>query len=208
MLDKSSDKQTKVIALAGGTGSGKTTIARDIAVQCELFFGLKACVVSMDNYYKNSNIDKFDNYDHPDAFNALLLSEDLNLFLSQKSVPLRRYSYSSKESDTVAVMRDIDLVILEGLYALHFPEIRQISCTNLYLDIDEETRIERRLKRDLCERNISEEENIRMIDNFVKKMHTQYVSKQKKFANIHITPNNAHLPTSAELLKKILQIKG
>ncbi|WP_294965728.1 hypothetical protein [Sulfurimonas sp.] len=172
-----------IVAIAGGTGSGKTTLSYAMKKIYTLRFNANVEIVSMDNYYKNENIEKFDNYDHPKAFNMTLLYNDLKEFLSTGNMQVRSYDYVTKESTIIRTQSNVKILILEGLYPYYEKKIRDICSIKLYLDIDEDTRIKRRLLRDLQERNISIEKNTQMIDSFVKEMHKKYVSKQKKKAD-------------------------
>jgi len=173
-----------IISIAGGTGAGKSTIAKEISKHYQQTYNLNSVVVSMDNYYKNIHLEKFENYDHPDAFNTTLLYEDLLSYTQTKSIAIRKYDYESKESRYLKTVSNVDLLILEGLYAFYAPQIHTLCNLTLYLDIQENIRIQRRVIRDQKERNISKEENMKMFREFVQKMHTQYVEKQKEYAMV------------------------
>lgn len=172
-----------IVAIAGGTGSGKTTVSKAMKESYSLRFNINVIVVSMDNYYKNENHEKFDNYDHPSAFNIDLLYDDLYKFLSTGTIVKRSYDYVTKNSRITGSQSNVQLLILEGLYPFYEKKIRDICNLKLYLDVNEVVRLQRRISRDLIERNISEKENMKMIDGFVKKMHEKYVTKQKVMAD-------------------------
>ena len=172
-----------IVAIAGGTGSGKTTVSKAMKESYILRYNINVIVVSMDNYYKNENHETFDNYDHPSAFNIDLLYEDLYAFLSTGTIVKRSYDYVTKKSSITGSHSNVKVLILEGLYPFYEKKIRDICNLKLYLDVDEAVRHQRRLSRDLKERNISEKENMEMIDGFVKQMHKKYVSKQKEMAD-------------------------
>jgi len=172
-----------IVAIAGGTGSGKTTVSKAMKVSYSQRFNINVAVVSMDNYYKNEHLVKFDNYDHPNAFDIDLLHDDLYAFLSTGKIVKRSYDYVTKECSVISTQSDVKVLILEGLYPFYEKKIRDICSLKLYLDVNEAVRIERRISRDLKERNISESENMKMIDGFVKQMHEKYVVKQKEMAD-------------------------
>jgi len=172
-----------IIAIAGGTGSGKTTVANKIKELYTKESNINVSIVSMDNYYKNSNVQVFDNYDHPNAFNMNLLYDDLFTYLSKGQMIQRSYDFVSKECSTLRVENYVDIVILEGLYPFYLEKIQNICTLKIFLDIDEKLRIERRVSRDLEERGISLEENMKMIHSFVNEMYNEYVIKQRKMAN-------------------------
>ena len=106
-----------IISIAGGTGAGKSTIAKEISKHYRQTYDLNSVVVSMDNYYKNIHFERFENYDHPDAFNTPLLYSDLLHYTQTKSIAIRKYDYESKESRFQATVNDGDLLIFEGLNA-------------------------------------------------------------------------------------------
>ena len=171
-----------IISIAGGTGAGKSTIAKEISKYYHQTYHLNSVVISMDNYYKNIHFERFENYDHPDAFNTTLLYGDLLHYTQTKSIAIRKYDYESKESRYLETVYDVDLLIFEGLYAFYTPKINALCNLTLYLDIKEDIRIQRRVIRDKRERNISEEENMKMITGFVREMHSLYIEKQKQYA--------------------------
>ncbi|HFS85448.1 MAG TPA: hypothetical protein ENK72_02390 [Epsilonproteobacteria bacterium] len=172
-----------ILAIAGGTGSGKTTVARSLSKMYADSREYKVLTVSMDSYYKNIHEEAFDNYDHPEAFDMGLLHSDLEGFQNHSSMPLRRYSYQTKERDVTGEVKQVDLLILEGLYPFFDPKVRAMCDWKIYLDIEEKIRLKRRVTRDIEERGITVEENMTMIHGFVKKMHQRYVSLQKQHAD-------------------------
>jgi uridine kinase len=172
-----------IVAIAGGSGSGKTTVSKSMKESYTLRFNINVTVVSMDNYYKDKNKEIFDNYDHPDAFNIDLLYDDLYNFLSTGNMVKRSYDYVTKKSTIIKTLPNVQLIILEGLYPFYEKKIRDICSLKLYLDVDEKIRLKRRLLRDLKERSITVEQNMKMIDGFVNEMHKKYVIKQKEMAD-------------------------
>jgi len=172
-----------IVAIAGGSGSGKTTVSKSMKESYALRFNINVTVVSMDNYYKDKNKEIFDNYDHPDAFNIDLLYDDLHHFISTGNMIERSYDYVTKKTTIINTLSNIQLIILEGLYPFYEKKIRDMCSLKLYLDVDEKIRIKRRLLRDFKERSITIEQNMKMIDDFVKQMHKKYVIKQKNMAD-------------------------
>ncbi|MFT5661302.1 MAG: uridine kinase [Sulfurimonas sp.] len=172
-----------ILAIAGGTGSGKTTVSRAMKEKYSTRFNINVEVISMDNYYKNEKNEVFDNYDHPKAFDMDLLYSDLSTFLSTGNIARRSYDYVTKESHIVNTQCEIHILILEGLYSFYEARIRDICSIKLFLDVHKDIRLKRRIKRDLRERDITLEENMKMIDNFVNEMHKKYVIQQKTMAD-------------------------
>jgi len=170
-----------IISIAGGTGSGKSTLANELKNLYQEKHN--ATVITMDSYYKNSRFESFENYDHPDAFNSTLLYNDLVYFKAHNTITKRLYNYENKESVIIEKSSEIDVLIVEGLYPFYDAKLRTLYDLKIYIDVNEEIRLKRRIQRDLLERNITKEENLRMINTFVKEMHRKYVSTQKKFAD-------------------------
>ncbi|PHQ57879.1 MAG: uridine kinase [Sulfurimonas sp.] len=175
--------KSMILAIAGGISSRKTTVSYALKENYSKRFNITIEVISMDNYYKNAKNENFDNYDHPQAFDMDLLYIDLNNYLSTGSIVKRSYDFTSKENSILQTQLDVKLLILEGLYPFYDEKIRDICGIKLYLDVDEDIRYSRRIKRDLKERSITREENQIMIDTFVKKMYTKYVTEQKSMAD-------------------------
>lgn len=176
-----------IIAIAGGSGSGKTTVSKIMQEKYQTRFNIKVEVVSMDDYYKNIQQDLFENYDHPDAFNVDLLHADLKSFLSTGHMQKRSYDFHTKQSTPTTEQKNVSIVILEGLYPFYEQKIRDICHMKLFLDVGEDIRIKQRLKRDLNERGISIEKNMEMINDFVNDMYNKYVLKQKGIADKFFT---------------------
>jgi uridine kinase len=153
----------------------------------------------MDNYYKNTHLEDFDNYDHPSAFDTTLLYENLNNFLQTNTVKQYEYNFYKKDRHLKQIHKNIDIVILEGLYAFYENRIKVLCTCKLYIDINSDIRIKRRLLRDKKERNISISKNMEMINNFVHKMHKEYVSKQKEYADLNYKQND-HINKIIKLL--------
>ncbi|QOR61962.1 uridine kinase family protein [Sulfurovum sp. ST-21] len=172
-----------IIAVAGGSGSGKTTVSRAMKHSYSQRFDINVEVVSMDDYYKNENEERFDNYDHPDAFDTDLLYGDIQEFLDTGSIVKRSYDYVTKKSSIIHDRSNVKLLIIEGLYAFYEKKIRDMCSLKVYLDTEEEIRLQRRILRDLRERSITVEENMKMIKRFVRQMHGRYVERQKRLAD-------------------------
>lgn len=172
-----------ILAIAGGSGSGKTTVAKQLKDRYQKNAQKKVVIISMDDYYKNKHTEAFANYDHPDAFHVDALYDDLQHFLHSGSIVRRRYDYVSKQSHYLPTKTQVDIVIVEGLYSFYERKIRDLCTRTVYLDVEEELRIQRRLRRDVKERGISVQSNMQMLEDFVIEMHTKYVSQQKKMAD-------------------------
>jgi len=191
-LSLPAEAESFVIAVAGGSASGKTYIARKLV---EKLGHDKAILYSMDNYfaperqpkefYSNGSI----NYDHPTAVDLRLLAKDLQLLKSGRSVTVKEYTYGlSVEKDSFITTEPRTFIILEGLYVL-YPELDHLVDLKVFVDVDVNTRLHRRLKRD-------EEEGRSKLGGDIKKYFLT-VAEPMHQEHIQSTAQNAHLLVSS-----------
>src|SRR5512145_1587852 len=141
-----------LIGIAGGSGSGKTLVARTIVRELG---SQRVVVIDQDSYYKNLDQIPFRdrearNFDHPDAFDHELLGEHLRLLLEGHAIDQPVYDYAEhKRSQETRRISDHLVVVLEGILIFHDPELRALMDIKLYVDADSDERIIRRLRRDL-----------------------------------------------------------
>lgn len=182
-------KRPIFIGITGGTGSGKSTIAKEIYRQ----FG-EDCIamIEQDSYYKDqSHLSMEDrvktNYDHPNAFDNNLLVSHLESLLNGHSIQKPSYDFSihNRIEDTTKV-EPKEIVIVEGILILEDPRIRELLDIKIYVDTDADVRIIRRMVRDINERGRTMESVINQYLNVVKPMHNQFTEPTKKFADIII----------------------
>lgn len=178
-----------IIGITGGTGSGKTTVARRIY---ESLKGVNVVVIQQDAYYIDlSHLPlkerKKINFDHPSAFDNDLLIEHLNKLIKGEDIEKPVYSFTDytrrKETEKVASQ---DIIILEGILILEEKRIRNLLDIKIYVDADEDERFIRRLVRDTKERGRSMESVIEQYLNVVKPMFLQFVEPSKRYADIVI----------------------
>lgn len=202
------------IGITGGTGSGKSTIAREIYKK----FG-EECIamIEQDSYYKDQSHLSFEdriktNYDHPDAFDTALIVEHLNMLLSGQAVekPIYDFEVHNRKEETITVAPR-DIVILEGIMILQEPEIRELLDIKIYVDTDADVRIIRRLVRDINERGRTMESVINQYLNVVRPMHMQFTEPTKRYADI-IIPEGGHNKVAIDIIvaniKQFLQRKS
>jgi len=180
-------KSVVVIAVAGGTGSGKTMMVKGI---CDEVGRVNVALLQQDNYYRDrSNLpveerDKI-NFDHPEAFDSELLFEHLDLLRKRKSVASPVYDFCRHiRCDETEIVEPRDVVILEGILILANAAIRELLDLKIFVDTDDDTRFIRRLRRDIAERGRSVASVIEQYEQTVKPMHRDFVEPSKKYADI------------------------
>lgn len=191
-----------LIGITGGTGSGKSTIAREIYQK----FGQECiAMIEQDSYYKDqSNLSLEDrcktNYDHPDAFDTALLVQHLMQLLNGQAIekPMYDFEVHNRKSETVKV-EPRDIIILEGILILQEPEIRNLLDIKIYVDTDADVRIIRRLIRDINERGRTVDSVINQYLNVVRPMHLQFTEPTKRYADI-IIPEGGHNKVAIDIL--------
>ena len=195
-----------VIGIAGGTGSGKTTVVNQI-IQ-ELPEG-EVCVISQDSYYKDtSHLSLTDrtkiNFDHPKAIDFDLLVAHLKELKKGKAIEQPIYSFvehnRTKETITTHPKK---VIIIEGILILTHTDIRKLFDIKLYVHTDSDERLIRRLRRDMVERERDLDEVLDRYQNTLKPMHQQFIEPTKEFADI-IIPNNRYNTVAVGLLRKII----
>ena len=191
-----------IIGIAGGTGSGKTTVVRKIM---ERLPQGEVGVISQDSYYKDSshvppeerqNI----NFDEPAAFDWNLLLEHLRMLKNGQSIKMPTYSYltCSRLEETVP-MGPHDVVLIEGIMALTDPRMRKMMDIKVFVDADGDDRLIRVITRDCIERGRTAEEVIERYQRVLKPMHQLHIEPCKKFADI-IVPEGGHNEVAINLL--------
>lgn len=175
---------TMIIGIAGGTGSGKTTLTQHLKDH----FGENVSVVYHDNYYKAHPNMPYEercklNYDHPDAFDTDLMVEDLKTLCAGQTI---------HSKDTVEV-RPTKVVIVEGILIFHPKELRDLMDIKIFVDTDADVRILRRILRDVKERGRSLDSVISQYLNTVKPMHQQFVQPSRQYADIVVLDGGHNL---------------
>lgn len=177
----------KLILVAGGSASGKTTIARKVAEN----FSLESVkIISMDDYYKAHNDLSYDerskvNYDHPDAFDFELLINDIKQLLAKKRIEKPVYDFTvHNRSKDIETTGPHDVIILEGLFAIENKELNALADLKIFVDTDSDIRLIRRLLRDTKERARTLESVIDQYISTVKPMYEAFIEPTKRNADI------------------------
>ncbi|WNQ11271.1 uridine kinase [Paenibacillus aurantius] len=192
-----------IIGIAGGTGSGKTTVARSVI---DRLGSDRVTFVSQDNYYKDNphlplaEREKI-NYDHPLAFDNGLLIEHLKELAAGRPVHAPVYDFSlhaRSVSDTLG-LKPNNIVIIEGLHVLSDENLREMLDIKVFVDTDPDVRILRRVLRDIEERGRSIQSIHDQYINTVKPMHEAFIEPSKKYADL-IIPEGGHNEVGIQLL--------
>lgn len=193
--------KTLVIGIAGGTGSGKTTLTRSI----ESRFAPNASVVFHDSYYKAHDDLTYDeraalNYDHPDAFDNDLLIEHLEKLIAGEAVegPVYDYAAHNRSAQTQRI-EPAPVLLVEGIVLFAEPRLCDLCDVKIFVDTDADVRILRRIKRDVVERGRSLESVESQYLATVKPMHELYVEPSKRRADI-IIPEGGHNIVALDML--------
>ncbi|WP_040952107.1 uridine kinase [Gorillibacterium massiliense] len=178
-----------IIGIAGGTGSGKTTVARSIIQQLGTD---NVAFISQDNFYADGSHLTFEqrkhtNYDHPDSFDNSLLLERICELRSGSDIHIPVYDFTThtRTQETVSVpFRPV--VVLEGIHVLSDPELREVLDIKIFVDTEPDVRLLRRILRDINERGRSLESIHAQYIHSVKPMHEAFIEPSKKYADIII----------------------
>ncbi|WP_188453561.1 uridine kinase [Virgibacillus oceani] len=178
-----------VIGVAGGSGSGKTTVTRSI---CQRFSDTTILVIEQDYYYKDQSHLPFEerlntNYDHPLAFDNDLLIKHIHDLMNQKAIEKPVYDYKiHTRSNEIIPVEPKEVIILEGILILEDPRLVDLMDIKVFVDTDADVRIIRRLLRDIKERGRTLDSVIDQYINNVRPMHLQFVEPTKRYADIII----------------------
>jgi uridine kinase len=196
-----------IIGIAGGTGAGKTTVARAIADR----LGYEnVTYLSQDSYYRDHSHMKIEeraklNLDHPDAFDNTLLLSHLEQLRAGNSIDVPVYDYFIHSRTTkTTLMPARQVVILEGILVLAVPEILSILDVKVFVDADPDIRVIRRLERDIKERGSNMESSINRYISTVKPMHEAFVEPSKRHADI-IVPRGGQNEIAINLLSALVE---
>ena len=190
-----------ILGIAGGTGSGKTTLAKNIADR----FGDRISVLRHDDYYKAHDEMSYKersalNYDHPDAFDTPLLLSHIRALKRGESIESPIYDYTvhnrSKKTRTVTPS---PVVLLEGILIFDSKQIVELLDMKIYVDTDADVRILRRILRDVKERGRTLESVVTQYLTTVKPMHEAFVEPSKKCADV-IIPEGGKNPVAYEMI--------
>ena len=196
-----------IIGIAGGTGSGKTTVVKNIAKALPPHC---VAVVPIDSYYNDTtNMTpeerKAINFDHPDAFDWKLLTEHIKKLKNGEAIEQPTYSYieSNRQKETIHV-EPKPVIIIEGIMALHSKKLRDIMDLKIFVDTDSDVRLIRNIRRDVVERGRTVEMVLDRYEKVLKPMHEQFIEPTKQFADL-IIPSGGENKTGIHILKTYIE---
>ena len=196
-----------IIGIAGGSGSGKTTVVKQIIKALPPHC---AAVVPLDSYYNDTTEltpeeRKLINFDHPDAFDWKLLTEQIKKLKNGEAIEQPTYSYieSNRLKETIHVDPK-PVIIIEGIMALHYKKLRDMMDLKIFVDTDSDVRLMRNIRRDVVERGRTVDMVLEHYETAVKPMHEQFIEPTKKFADL-IIPSGGDNKTGIHILKTYIE---
>jgi len=185
---------TLTIGIAGGTASGKTTVARRIA---EALAGHPVAFLDQDAYYRElSDLSEEErakiNFDHPDAFDVELLVEQISALQRGEAIekPIYSFTHHTRTEETIQV-EPVPVIVVEGILVLSLPKVRELLDLKIYVDTDDDVRVARRIERDVKDRGRTLSGVIEQYFATVRPMHWSFVEPSKRYADV-IIPHGGH----------------
>lgn len=196
-----------IIGIAGGTGSGKTTVVKKII---ESLPKNEVVLIPQDSYYKDSSnvpVEKRQsiNFDHPNAFDWELLSEHISRLREGKSIEQPIYSYltCTRQPETIHV-EPCEVIIIEGILALCDPTLRDLMDLKIFVDADSDERLIRVIQRDMLERGRTAEAVMERYVRILKPMHMEFIEPTKRYADL-IIPQGGHNKKAVEIMTTYIE---
>ena len=191
-----------VLGVAGGTASGKTTVARYLLDKCGAHH---VAYMPHDAYYCDRPDLNFDqrrelNYDHPDSLETTLMVDHVRQLLAGQAVPLPVYDFADyRRTDKTITIEPAPIILLEGILILIEPALRALMDVKIFVDTAADVRFIRRLQRDIEERNRTVDSVIRQYLTTVRPMHNEYVEPSKDFADL-IVPHGGQNQVASDMI--------
>lgn len=195
-----------IIGIAGGTGSGKTTVVHQIMSELP---ETEVGIISQDSYYKANDHLSMDeraliNFDHPRAIDFELLVEHLKQLKQGETInqPVYSFVHHNRTEDYI-LTHPRKVMIVEGILILTNPELRDLCDIKIFVHADSDERLIRRLKRDIAERGRDMQEVLSRYQSTLKPMHDQFIEPTKAFADI-IIPNDTYNTVAIEIVRTVI----
>ena len=191
-----------IIGIAGGTGSGKTTIAQKIASH----FNSQCIYIPHDRYYRDQSEKTMEervktNYDHPDSLETDLMIEHLKLLLNRESVEVPEYDFTThtRKNGVTTHVSPAALIVIEGILIFENETLRNLIDLKIFVDVPADIRILRRTKRDIEERGRTLDSCLFQYETYTRPMHEKFVEPSKEYADI-IVPQGGFNEKAVETL--------
>lgn len=197
-----------LIGISGGSGSGKTHLINQLL---QRFKPAELCALSIDHYYRPRELLTKDtngkiNFDLPSCIDHIRLLNDIHELLKGRNIQLTEYTFNNPNKNArILNFHTAPYIILEGIFSFHFPEITQLIDLKIFIDCDDELRLQRRLERDAKERAYLEEDIQYQWKNHVRPAHLQYLIPQQEIADLVI--DGTSTTSTDEVYNAIMQIK-
>jgi len=198
-----------IIGITGGTGSGKTTVVKQLLTELS---EKEISVISQDSYYKDTSYLTLKertqiNFDHPKSIDFDLLIEHLTALKEGKTIKQPVYSFieHNRVNETIVTIPK-KVIIVEGILIFNNPSLRDLFDIKIYLHADSDERLIRRIKRDITERGRDLTEVLDRYQDTLKPMHQQFIESTKQYADI-IIPNNKFNTVGINIVKTIIKEK-
>lgn len=195
-----------IIGIAGGTGSGKTTVVNQIVKELP---EAELAVLTQDSYYKDTSELSYDertkiNFDHPNSIDFPLLIQHVSALKAGQAIDQPVYSFKehNRTGESIRIMPK-PVVIVEGILVLTQPELRALFDINIFVDTDSDERLIRRLKRDIGERGRDLNEVLDRYQNTLKPMHQQFIEPSKAYADI-IIPTHRYNTVAVDIVRTLI----
>ena len=195
-----------IIGIAGGTGSGKTTVVKNIVDSLPTE---SVAVIPQDSYYNHQwnvpeELRKLTNFDHPNAFDWPLFEEQIEMLRNGHPIEQPTYSYltCTRQKETVHVDPK-EVIIIEGIMALYDQRLRELMDLKIYVDAASDERLLRVIQRDIAERGPSLDMLVDKYRNVLKPMHDEFIEPTKQFADI-IIPNYGGEKRAVEMVRQYI----
>jgi len=196
-------KSTILIGIAGGTGSGKTSISKELVKE----YGRgEVVVIQQDSYYKDLSDLTFEerqqqNFDHPDAIDIKLFQKQITYLIKGQTIKIPIYDFTTHlRSDEKITVAPHHVIVLEGILALHYTELLQLMDIKIYVETPADIRFIRRLSRDIKERGRTTQSVIDQYRKTVRPMHEQFVEPSKYYADV-IIPEGGENKVAIDLIR-------
>jgi uridine kinase len=202
--------QPFVIGVAGGSGSGKSTVSQQVLAS----FGAEmVSVVMQDDYYRDQSdltpdVRRKQNYDHPHAFDWPLLVQHVQALRAGETIAMPEYDFTiDNRSDRTIAVRPAPVIVIEGLFALYDENLRDMMSLKIFVDTASDVRFIRRMQRDIVERGRSVDSIVGQYLETVRPMHKQFIEPTKRHADI-ILPHGANGPAVDMITTKVASVIG